>query len=331
MKSLSIYFAAVVAVLATVMTRGQDVHVHVSPESTGTTASRDDFPTIQMAMDHAPEPGPGGRLYLHIAPGIYHERVFVTQNRPRTTFLGAGEKPEDVVITASQNAKSAGGTFFSSTVEIDASGFEADSVTFENAAGHTGQAVAVTVRSDRSIFKRCRFLGDQDTLFADYGRQYYTDSYIEGGVDFIFGNAAAVFDDDELHVVRPGSLTAQSRTSPEQNTGYIFRHARITTADLGNQSFYLGRPWRPFSRVVFLSTDMPSGLNPEGWAPWRQGGSIENAFYGERGSFGPGARTASRLTGTHLLNAAMASRFAPEIFLAGADHWNPIVEASKLP
>jgi pectinesterase len=332
MRSLTtFYFAAAVAVLATVMAQGQDVHVHVSPESTGTTASRDDFPTIQMAMDHAPEPGPGGRLYLHIAPGIYHERVFVTQNRPRTTFLGTGAKPEDVVITASQNAKSAGGTFFSSTVEIDSDDFEADNLTFENAAGHTGQAVAVAVRSDRSVFKRCRFLGDQDTLFADYGRQYYTDSYIEGGVDFIFGNAAAVFDDDELHVVRPGYLTAQSRTSPEQNTGYIFRRARITTADLGDKSFYLGRPWRPFSRVVFLSSEMPSSLSPEAWSPWRPGESIGHAFYAERGNFGPGARTASRLQGAHQLDGAMAAQFAPEVFLAGADHWNPIAEASKLP
>jgi pectinesterase len=331
MRGLTFYSVVAVAVLASVMAGGQDVHVHVSPESTGTTASRDDFPTIQMAMDHAPEPGPGGRLYLHIAPGIYHERVFVTQNRPRTTFLGTGGKPEDVVITASQSAKSAGGTFFSSTVEIDAGYFEADNLTFENAAGHTGQAVAVAVRSDRSVFKHCRFLGDQDTLFADYGRQYYTDSYIEGGVDFIFGNASAVFDDDELHVVRPGYLTAQSRASPEQNTGYIFRHARITTADLGDKSFYLGRPWRPFSRVVFLSSEMPPGLSPEGWSSWRQGESIGNTFYAERGSFGPGAHVATRLKGAHLLTAAMAARFAPEIFLAGTDHWNPVVEASRLP
>jgi len=326
-----LFSAAVIAALAAVMAQAQDVHVRVSPTSKGTTASRDDFPTIQMAMDHAPEPGPGGRLYLHIAPGIYPERVFVTQNRPRTTFLGAGANPEDVVITASQNAKSAGGTFFSSTVEVDASGFEADNVTFENAAGHTGQGVAITVRSDRSVFKHCRFLGDQDTLFADFGRQYYVNSYIQGGVDFIFGNAAAVFDDDELHVIGPGYLTAQSRVSAEQNTGYIFRRARITTTDLGGKSFYLGRPWRPFSRVVFLSSEMPSSLSPEGWSPWRQGGSIENAFYAERGSFGPGARVASRISGTHQLNTAMAAQFTSERFLAGADHWNPIREAAKLP
>lgn len=318
-------------VLALTMARAQDVHVHVSLSSTGTTSSSNDFPTIQMALDHAPEPGPEGRLYVHIAPGIYHERVFVTQNRPRTTFLGSGAKPEDVVITASQNAKSAGGTFFSSTVEVMAPGFEADGITFENSAGNTGQAVAITVRSDRAVFKHCRFLGDQDTLFADFGRQYYLDSYIEGGVDFIFGNAAAVFDRSEIRIIRPGYLTAQSRTSEQQNTGYVFRQDRITAADLQGKSFYLGRPWRPFSRVIFLECKMPESLNPLGWAPWKPNDSLGPAFYAEYDSSGPGARTESRISGSHQLSSSEVAPFTVERFLAGTDHWNAVAEAEKLP
>lgn len=309
----------------------QDVHVHVSPAFKGTFASVDDFPTIQMALDHAPEVGPTGHLFLHLAPGIYHERVYVTQNRPRTTFLGAGARPEEVVITASQNALTAGGTFFSSTVEIAAPGFQADNLTFENAAGNTGQAVAITVRSDRAVFKHCRFLGDQDTLFADFGRQYYIDSYIQGGVDFIFGNASAFFDRGEIHIIRPGYVTAQSRTSPNQTSGYVFRQMRLTSIDLGGKSFWLGRPWRPFSRVVFLSTEMPASLDPKGWSPWKPGGAIETTFYAEYDSKGPGARPASRLAGSHELTAAEAATFDPAHFLAGSDAWDPIAEAAKLP
>ena len=133
------------------------------------------------------------------------------------------------MINASQNAKSAGGTFFTETAQVNADDFEADNVTFQNSAGPTGQAVAIVVRSDRAVFKHCRFLGDQDTLFADYGRQYYVDSYIEGGVDFIFGNAAAVFERDEIHEIRPGYLTAQSRTASEQTTGYVIDHSKVTS------------------------------------------------------------------------------------------------------
>ena len=154
----------------------QDVHVRVSPDVKTGIESTTEYPTIQMAMDHHPFAGPGNRVFIEIAPGIYRERVIITQNHTNITFLGMGKSPEDVVITNSLNAKQAGGTFFTETVEINGAGFEADNLTFENTAGNTGQAVAVANRADRSIFKHCRFLGHQDTLFADYGRQYYIDS-----------------------------------------------------------------------------------------------------------------------------------------------------------
>jgi pectinesterase len=334
-KRLSYNFncLAVIAIvlISTPKVRAQDVHVRVSHGLAAATADGMGYPTIQMAMDHAPQPGPAGRLYIEIAPGIYHERVFVTQNRARTALIGTGTDPGEVVISAAQNAKSAGGTFFTSTVEVNGEGFEADNVTFENTAGNTGQAVAITVRSDRAVFKHCRFLGDQDTLFSDFGRQYFVDSYIQGGVDFIFGNAAAVFDNSEIHIIRPGYLTAQSRVSPEQKTGYVFHHSRITADDLHGKLFYLGRPWRPFSRVVFVDCDMPASLSPQGWSPWTAGGTIGNTYYAERGSVGPGAVAQSRLAGSHQLTAAEAASFATRKFLGGSDHWNPVEEAAKLP
>lgn len=311
--------------------QAQDVVVRVSPDAPRTPVSDDLFPTVQMALDHAPQPGPGGRLTIQIAPGIYHERVIITQNRPRTTLQGMGSRPQDVVITAAENAKSAGGTFFSSTVEAYGAEFEADNLTFQNAAGATGQAVALTVRSDRAVLKHCRILGDQDTLFADFGRQYYVDDYVEGGVDFIFGDAAAVFADSEIHIIRPGYLTAQSRTQPDQATGYVFLRDRITAADMGDRTFFLGRPWRSYARVVFLDTEMPASLSPQGWTAWTRAGSIAGTFYAERGSTGPGARPNSRLAGSYQLSAAQAARFLPARFLAGSDHWDPLAAAARLP
>ena len=229
---------AVLLVLCFVLSmKAQDVHVRVLPGTENSSKPALLFPTIQYAMDHSPQPGPGGRLYVHIAPGTYSERVMVTANRPRTTFLGDPKNPSNVVITSSQNAKTAGGTFFSETVDIEAPEFEADGVTFENTAMAPGQAVAIAVRSDKAIFKHCRFLGDQDTLFADYGRQYYTESYIAGGVDFIFGNATAVFDRVDIHEKRPGYLTAQSRTGPEEKTGYVITNSVVSAENLGTKAF----------------------------------------------------------------------------------------------
>lgn len=324
-------FSCLVSVLNAPPLRAQDVHVHVSPEGKGTKESTDDFPTIQMAMDHAPQPGPDGRLYVHIAPGIYDERVIVTQNRPRTTFLGTGSEPSAVVISAAQNARTAQGTFFSETVEINGEGFEADNLTFRNIAGPTGQAVAIAVRSDRAVFKHCRFLGDQDTLFADYGRQYYLDSFIAGGVDFIFGNAAAVFDHVEIHETRSGYLTAQSRTAASQKTGYVILNSKVTSEDLGEQQFFLGRPWREYSRVIVLQTELPANLNPLGWSPWSGDETPVHAYYAEWGNVGPGARPRQRASWSHQISSTDAKQYLPETFLRGGDGWNPQEEARKLP
>jgi pectinesterase len=314
----------------------QDVHVRVSPEVKTGIEGTTEFPTIQMALDHHPWPGKGGRVYIEIAPGVYHERLNVTQNHENIMLVGMGKSPADVVITNSLNAKEAGGTFFTETVEVNGTGFEADNVTFENTAGNTGQAVAIAVRADRAVFKHCRFLGHQDTLFADYGRQYYVDSYIEGGVDFIFGNAAAVFDHDELHANGPGYLTAQSRTSAEQATGYVIVDSTITAGpevagDAKRHGIALGRPWRPYARVVFMRDQLPEEIVPAGWNNWGKAENEKTAWFAEYGNTGPGARTAKRVPWVHQLTAAEAKQFEPRRFLARRDGWDPVKAARELP
>ena len=309
----------------------QDVHVHVSPSNDPSSNTTTEFATIQRAMDHAPQPGPTGRLYVHIAHGTYSERVIVTANRPRTTFLGDPSAPSSIVITAAQNAKSAGGTFFSETVDVEAPEFNADGVTFANTAGATGQAVAIAVRSDKAVFKHCRFLGYQDTLFADFGRQYYTESYITGGVDFIFGNAAAVFDHVTIHEQVSGYLTAQSRTGPQQVTGYVITRSTVTSEALEANNFYLGRPWREYARVIVMNTILPVELSPQGWSPWSKGDIPVHTFYAEYNNGGPGSPITGRVPWSHQLSKQEAQHFTATEFLRGPDHWNPTAAAAKLP
>jgi pectinesterase len=347
MKTRKLFLALLLCRLCCAcLSSAQDVHVRVSPDVKTGIEGTTEFPTIQMAMDHHPfagvsPDGKPGRVFIEIAPGTYHERVIVTQNHTNITLLGIGKSPADVVITNSLNAKQAGGTFFTETVEVNGDGFEADNITFENTAGNTGQAVAAAVRADRSIFKHCRFLGHQDTLFADYGRQYYFDSYIEGGVDFIFGNATAVFDRSEIHANAPGYLTAQSRTSPDQTTGYVILNSRVTSGiehvpgadatEASKEVTSLGRPWRPYSRVVYINTELSADVTPQGWSAWGKTPGTPQAFYAEFNSTGPGANPSARISWSHQLTAQQARQFQPKVFLAGKDHWNPEAEAAKLP
>jgi pectinesterase len=340
---MRLFALALALIAAFTAAHSQDIHVRVDPRGSGSAASTTDFTTIQQALDHAPQAAAPFRTILEIAPGIYHERIDVTRNRPRITLLGLGHSPEDVVITNSLNAKQAGGTFLTATADIEGDDFAADNITFENSAGNTGQAVAAAVRSDRALFKHCRFLGDQDTLFADFGRQYYVDSYIAGGVDFIFGNAAAVFSHDEIHIIRAGYLTAQSRTAPDQPTGYVIDHSRVTSPICAenapecraSMTFFLGRPWRLYSRVIVMNTELPSTLNPEGWSVWNRKDPVTpNAFYAEFHNTGPGANISQRVAWSHQLTAHEAAAFTPANFLRGTDQqprWDPLAEAAKLP
>ena len=334
MSSRLLMAVAVLAVCCLLQAPGaghaQDVHVRVSPDVKTGIEGTTEFPTIQMAMDHHPFAGVGpdgkpGRVFIEIAPGVYHERVIVTQNHANITLVGMGKSPADVVITNSLNAKQAGGTFFTETVEINGDGFEADNLTFENTAGNTGQAVAAAVRADHAVFKHCRFLGHQDTLFADYGRQYYVDSYIEGGVDFIFGNAAAVFDHSELHANGPGYLTAQSRTSPEQTTGYVIVDSKVTSGIPAGCRAALRA--RHDQTGMALAAIFASGVYRYGIARRyysRRAGTrgekpneTPQAYYAEFDSTGPGARLASRVPWSHQLTAREPRDTSRACFLPG--------------
>ena len=181
-------------------------------------------------------------------------------------------------------------------------------------------------------------LGAQDTLFAasrycygDYGpcvgsRQYFRDCYVEGNVDFIFGDATAVFDRCELHGI-PGRVmyTAQDRHTQKQKSVYVLDHCRLT-ADSASQSVTLGRPWRPYAAVVYLHAQIDAPVIPAGWTEWPRFGvpSLPLAYYAEYDSTGPGANPKAREPYSHQLSAAEAKQWSPQKILAGDDGWNPI-------
>ena len=298
-------------------TETHPIRVLVSPDGSG------DFRTVQQAVDHAPQQG-DGRLIIAIQPGIYHERVVIPQDRPRVTLLGLGHEPNSTVITYSMSAATAGGTFLSSTVDVEGAEFEATNLTIENSFGPGSQAVALSVHSDRAVLRHCRLIGWQDTLYAASGRQYYDRCYIEGAVDFIFGNARAVFDHCEIRSAGAGYVTAESRTAPDGSGGFVFNHCKLTAAN-GVKQVYLGRPWRPYARVVFLSTEMGAHIDPAGWREWHPGEthSLETAYYAEHDSSGPGGTSGLRDPHTKFLDAKEARQFEAERFLASPDGWNP--------
>jgi pectinesterase len=292
----------------------RDIEVVVSPDGQG------DFKTVQYAIDHSPPVAAGQRLIIHLRPGVYRERVIVPRDRPRVSLRGADAK--STVITSRMSAANAGGTFLSATVRVAADEFEAENITFENSYGVGSQAVALHLESDRAALRNCRFLGWQDTLYAASGRQYFRDCYIEGYVDFIFGNAAAAFEKCEIHSLDSGYIAAHSRTQADSPTGFVFDHCRLTAKDASVRVF-LGRPWRLYSRVVFLHCWMAAHIVPEGWDNWGSSLNEKTAVFAEIDCQGPGARSVARVPWTRHATAQEAAGFEPKTYLRGDDGWDP--------
>lgn len=291
------------------------------------------FATIQAAIDSIPAGGTV-RHVVQIAPGRYEERVTLPKDKPFVTLRGADRST--TVITYKLGANQPGpdgqpiGTGKTGTVYLLARDCAAEDLTVENSFGQGAQAVALYANADRLVFRNCRFLGWQDTLYADGGRQYYTGCQIEGHCDFIFGNAAAFFQDCTIRCLSANYITAHSRTAADQPTGYVFKDCKIV-ADEKTQGVYLGRPWRPYARVVYLDCWMDQAVRPEGWHNWRDPSREATVFYAEYRSKGPGANPDARVSWSRQLTDAQAAAFSAENFLKGTDNWSPQAEATTRP
>lgn len=216
-----------------------------------------------------------------------------------------------------------------------ATGFLGVGITFRNTAGAIKhQAVAVRNGADLSTFYSCSFEAYQDTLYVHSLRQFYLECDVYGTVDFIFGNAAVVFQSCNLYPRLPMSnqfnaITAQGRTDPNQNTGISIQNCTIRAADdLAGSNIsintYLGRPWKEYSRAVYMQSFMGSLINPEGWSIWSGDFALNTSYYAEFNNSGPGSSTGQRVTwpGFHIINATDAANFTVSAFLTG-DDWIP--------
>lgn len=68
--------------------------------------------------------------------------------------------------------------------------------------------MALRISGDTASFWGCKFIGAQDTLYDHQGRHYYKDCYIEGSVDFIFGNGLSLFEVDPSPALLPPPSSA---------------------------------------------------------------------------------------------------------------------------
>jgi pectinesterase len=311
----------------------------VAADGSGTHA------TVQAAVDAAPA-GRTAPWVIVIKPGRYQEHIVVPATKPFLTFRG--EDAATTIITDDKNFNSPGRngaritTPDSATALIQANDFTAENITFENSTTREQriQALAIYMTGDRGVFRRCRFLGWQDTVRADSprrpgsgtepdtprpggnARQYFVECYIEGHVDFIYAASTAVFDRCHIHCKADGYIAAAS-TPEAAPFGYVFLDCRVTTGPLVEKGVFLARPWRRHSATAFIRTELAGNIRPEGWDNWRNPANERTARFAEYGSTGPGAKPDARVSWAKQLTDEEAKAYTIEKILAGADGWNP--------
>ncbi|MFL9835352.1 pectinesterase family protein [Chryseobacterium terrae] len=292
------------------------------------------FTTVQQAID-AVEEGTSVRTKIIIKPGTYREKITIATTKSPIILIG--EKAENTILVygdyaSKQNAEGKNiGTTGSSTLFIFSDDFSAKNITFQNDAGPVGQAVAVLTTGDRIAFENCRFLGFQDTLYtkgaqdnpdkSKVSRNYFKNCYIEGTTDYIFGAGTAVFENCTIYSKKNASYVTAASTIEGNEFGYVFINCNLK-GDADSNSVYLGRPWRPFAKTVFVNCAIDSTIKKEGWHNWSKPDAEKTTFYAEYNSKGKGANPSRRVSWSHQLTKDQAKKYTAKNILKGKDNWN---------
>jgi pectinesterase len=274
------------------------------------------FTNVQDAIDAVPD-FRKNQTIIFIKNGVYKEKLILATSKTNVKLIG--EEVTKTILTYDDYASKKNrfgeeiGTTGSTSFYVFGDDFAAENITFENSAGAVGQAVAVRIDGDRVKFTNCRFLGSQDTLYphGEKSRQYYKNCYIEGTVDFIFGWSIAVFDSCTIFCKKGGGYITAASTLEATPYGFVFMNCKIT-GDSPVHSFYLGRPWRPFAKTVFLNCEMSAVIKPEGWHNWNKPDAEKTAFYAEYNSRGEGSSIDKRVVWSHILNDVQAKEYSIE-------------------
>jgi len=282
-----------------------------------------DYKTIQGAIDDS-KAFPYERITIFIKNGVYKEKVKI--HEWNTTISLVGESKENTIVTYDDYFNKIGlgrnSTFYTYTLLVEANDIILKNLTIENSSGDIGQAVALSIFSDRVVVDNCSILGNQDTLYASgKGKQYYKNCYIEGTTDFIFGSATAYFENCEIHSKKDSYITAAS-TPKESLFGYVFKNCNLTSNAITSK-VYLGRPWRIYAKTVFINCTLGKHILPEGWHNWSKTEAEKTSFYAEYENKGEGSNTKSRVSWSHQLCKKEAKKYTPQNIL-GNSNWYAI-------
>lgn len=279
-----------------------------------------DYRTVQEAIDAVPTDNTVRKI-IQLQPGAFFGHTVL--DKPLVTLRGSGPA---TLLTYNLGQAMPGtgnqpiGWQGAATLRITAAAHDAviENLTLENTFGQGMQAQALVVEADRVAFRRCRILGWQDTIRLESGRQWFTECYISGHVDFIYGAATAYFEKTQIFCRGPGYIVAPA--TPAGKVGFVFADCKVLFPYTA-PPVYLGRPWHESPSATFIRCELGKGIRPEGWKEWH----VEPPLirFAEYECTGPGAATAQRVAWAHASAGPAPAGFNRDAVLGD---WRPYLE-----
>ncbi|XP_043717872.1 probable pectinesterase 55 [Telopea speciosissima] len=312
------------------LSNADSISNYITVSSTG----HGDFRTITEAIEQGIPENNNHWIQISVMPVFWSydvkyirrsEKVTVPSNKPFIILEGTSKDTTKVNWNGNSD-------FSNASLQVLASNFVARRITFQfssqNTYNHSSdgdqrkQALAASIEGNKILFYDCRFISVQDTLFDGSGLHYFKNCYIEGAVDFIFGNGQSIYEDCNINVTAgltgaiPGYITAQNREGRNESTGFVFKSCNIS----GSGPTYLGRAYGPSSRVIFYKCQISNIVVPEGWDAWKNKGKEDSITYEEIDNNGAGSDTSKRVPWINKLNANEVDQLVSISFI-DADSW----------